>query len=129
MELRSRLSRKIEIDQSRFCCSFSGISFSKPASIKFYGNRQKGLLSEIDPSVTKEQLKEFYGLDGFPELDIQSVEVIILSFEDGRKLSFHTSENGFTVNFFRSDDDELIKEEYLRTFDGQKHIVLHFEVH
>lgn len=96
-------------------------------SVHLYGNYQKGMLSEFGPDYVKEYWEEL-GYKSEPEIDINSIEFLVLVHEDNQCSVFMVS-NSLTLRFTTLDKlPDFLEENYLRINHCKKNIVLQHEI-
>ncbi len=98
-------------------------------SFKFYGSKERRGLKEIDPDLDLEWLG-IWGFKDFPELEVDTIEFVIIEHESKKKTVISTDSDGFWYQFLidKPIDDELLYNSYMKVNGYEKNIVLHHEI-
>lgn len=98
-------------------------------SFKFYGSKERRELKEIDPELDLECLAG-WGFQDFPELEVDTVEFLIIEHENKKKTVISTDRGGFWYQFLidKPIDEKLLYDSYLKVNGYEKNIVLQHEI-
>lgn len=107
------------VDKS-FSFKFHQISDREVKCIEFYGNRERGNAKEFDEYLDRNYCR-MLGFEDVPYVDINSVEFIVISFEEDKKITISLEEGGFWFNFNNNQDEYS----YILENGYVKNIVLH----
>lgn len=98
-------------------------------SFKFFGSKERRDIKEIDPDLDLEWLGK-WGFNDYPELEVDTIEFLIIEHESKKKTVISTDSGGFWYNFLTDKpiDDKLLYDSYMKVNGYEKNIVLHHEI-
>lgn len=98
-------------------------------SFKFFGSKERRALKLIDPDLDEAALKE-WGFTGFPLIEVDTIEFIIIEHTNKAKTIISIDSGGFWYNFLVKQpiNDCLCYDSYVKVNGYEKNIVLHHEI-
>ncbi len=98
-------------------------------AFRFYGSCERRALQEIDPDIDLEYMAQL-GYDRFPELEVDTIEFLVIEHESNKRTVVSTCSGGFWYNFLTEgpEDNQLLYDSYMKVNGYEKNIVLQHEI-
>lgn len=124
LPLKEKITNLTEDIPSNFVCHLKYPYDKAVVAIKFYGFKIKGNLKKINPEISLIELEKYRYLD-FPEIDINSIEYMLIEHQNGVFTKFGLQNSGFSLSL---SDVNVEGEEFVKGSIYPNNIVLQHEI-